>query len=56
MNADGSRHVVVETSVGARIPVLRWVILGVLVAGGVLLLIGAGLVWAGVGRSSVRRS
>ena len=56
MNADGSRHVVVETSVGARIPVLRWVILGVLVAGGVLLLIGAGLVWAGVGRGSVRRS
>ncbi len=55
MNADGSRHVVVETSVGARIPVLRWVILGVLVAGGVLLLIGVGLVWAGVGRTPARR-
>jgi hypothetical protein len=55
MNADGSRHVVVDTSVGARIPVLRWVIVGVLSAGAILLLIGIGLAWSSVGSASRRR-
>jgi hypothetical protein len=55
MNADGSRHVVAQTSVGARIPALRWVVLGVLVAGVILLLVGAGLVWSGTGLSSTGR-
>jgi hypothetical protein len=48
MNADGSRHVVVDTSIGARIPALRWVAVGVLTLGGILLLVGGGLVWAGI--------
>jgi hypothetical protein len=55
MNADGSRHVVVDTSVGARIPVLRWIIAGVLSAGVILLLIGVGLAWSGLGPRSARR-
>jgi hypothetical protein len=55
MNADGSRHVVVDTSVGARIPVLRWIIAGVLSAGVILLLIGVGLAWSGIGSTSRRR-
>jgi hypothetical protein len=55
MNADGSRHVVIDTSVGARIPALRWIVVGLLSAGGILLLISAGLLWSGIGLTSARR-
>jgi hypothetical protein len=55
MNADGSRHVVVDTSVGARIPALRWVVVGLLSAGGILLLIAVGLAWSGMGLTPTRR-
>jgi hypothetical protein len=54
MNADGSRHVVVDTTLGARIPALRWFVIGLLSAGGILLVIGAGLVWSGTGFSASR--
>jgi hypothetical protein len=47
MNADGSRGVSVDAQFGARISALRWVAIGLLVAGGLVLLVGAGLVYLG---------
>jgi hypothetical protein len=50
MNADGSPNVSIALRVGARIPSLRWFAIGFLAGGGVLLLVGAGLICAGVRR------
>jgi hypothetical protein len=47
MNADGSRNVSLALRVGARIPVLRRIAIGSLIGGGVLLIVGASLVYLG---------
>ena len=50
MNADGSPDVSVAVSIGARVPWLHWVAIGLLAAGG-LLLVGAGfLIYMGARR------
>ena len=52
MNADASAGVSVETKVGARIPSLGWIAAGVMGAGVVFLLVGAGLIVLAVYRES----
>jgi hypothetical protein len=47
MNADGSRNVSVRLRIGARVPALRWVAIGLLAGGGVVLLLGGALVYLG---------
>jgi hypothetical protein len=47
MNADGSSGVSVDARFGARVPALRWVTIGLLVVGGLLLLLGAALFYLG---------
>jgi hypothetical protein len=47
MNADGSRNVSADVRLGARVPFLRWLAIGLLAAGGLVLLAGAGLVYLG---------
>jgi hypothetical protein len=47
MNADGSRGVTVDARVGARVPYLRWVVIGFLAAGGLILLAGSFLIYLG---------
>lgn len=48
MNADGSAGIDVEASVGARVPSLLWVSIGLLVAGALVLAGGALLLWLGL--------
>ncbi len=48
MNADGSRNVAADVSIGATVPVLGGVMVGLLVAGGLLMLIGLGVLLAAV--------
>ena len=48
MNADGSRGVSVDARVGARIPSLRGFAIGLLAAGALALLMGAGLTYLGI--------
>jgi hypothetical protein len=50
MNADGSPNVSIVARVGARIPALKWVAIGLLAGGGVLLLAGGSLIYVGVRR------
>jgi len=47
MNADGSRNVSIDARLGARVPSLRWFAVGLLAAGGLVLLIGSGLIYFG---------
>src|SRR5262245_24520207 len=47
MNADASRPVTVEASFGAKLSFLGWIIAGLFVGGGLLLLAGAGLIYLG---------
>ena len=47
MNADGSRGVTADVSVGAEADFLIWLAIGLLLAGGIFLLGGAGLIYAG---------
>jgi hypothetical protein len=50
MNADGSRAVSIDAGFGARVPALRWFAIGLLAAGGLMLLAGAGLIYWGARR------
>jgi hypothetical protein len=50
MNADGSRGVTVDTRLGARLPFMRWIAIGFLAGGGLVLLTGAGLIYLGARR------
>lgn len=50
MNADASRDVSIALRIGARVSALKWVALGLLTGGGLLLLIGASLIYAGTQR------
>jgi hypothetical protein len=47
MNADGSRGVAVAVRLGARVPALRWVAIGLLAGGGLVLLLGGVLIYLG---------
>lgn len=48
MNADGSRNVAADVSIGATVPVLGGVMVGLLIAGGLLMLIGLGVLLTAV--------
>jgi hypothetical protein len=48
MNADGSRGVAVDASVGATVPALRNISIGLLIGGGVLFILSLGLLIGGV--------
>jgi hypothetical protein len=50
MNADGSRNVSVDARLGSRIEYLRWIVTGLLGAGVLVLLGGAGLIYSGARR------
>jgi hypothetical protein len=54
MNADGTRPVAVELSVGATAPALRWIWIGLFIGAGAALLVGALLVVVAVPRSGRR--
>jgi hypothetical protein len=56
MNADGSADVHTNLAIGARFPHLLWIGIGVVGAGAVLLLLGAGGMYAAVRRSSTKGS
>jgi hypothetical protein len=50
MNADGSPGVTVATSLGARVPFLKWIAIGFLAGGALALLVGSLLVYFGARR------
>jgi hypothetical protein len=50
MNADGSAGVVASTSVGAKVPSLKWITIGVLIAGLLITAVGGVLLWVGARR------
>jgi hypothetical protein len=50
MNADGSRNVSVDAQLGTRIRYLRWIVIGLLAAGVLVLLGGARLIYSGARR------
>lgn len=50
MNADGTRHVAVAFQVGARVPALQWVALGLLIAGALLGALSGWLLYLGLRR------
>jgi hypothetical protein len=50
MNADGSRNVSVVLRIGARVSALNWAAIGLLTGGGLLLLVGGSLIYAGARR------
>jgi hypothetical protein len=47
MNADGSPGVTVAATFGARVPFLRWIAIGFVAGGGLLLIAGATLIYLG---------
>jgi hypothetical protein len=47
MNADGSRNVYIAIRIGARVTALRWIAIGFLAGGVILLVAGAGLIYIG---------
>ncbi len=56
MNADGSGDVRADLAIGARLPHLLWIGIGVLGAGALLLLVGAGGLFAAVPRRRLQPS
>jgi hypothetical protein len=48
MNADGSRGVTLDAAFGAKVSALGWVVFGFLAGGGLVLVLGATLVYLGV--------
>jgi hypothetical protein len=50
MNADGSRNVSIALRISARVSALKWVAIGLLTGGGLLLLIGGSLIYTGTRR------
>ena len=54
MNPDGSAGVHAGLAVGAELPQLLWFGIGALIAGGVLLIVGAGVIYAAVPRAPRR--
>lgn len=48
MNADGTRHVAVAFQVGARVPALQWVAIGLLIAGALLGALAGWLLYLGL--------
>ncbi len=56
MNTDGSANVRADLAIGARLPHLLWIGIGVLGAGGLLLLVGAGGLFAAVPRRLMQPS
>jgi hypothetical protein len=47
MNADGSHGVAVASRFGARLPFLRWIAIGFLAGGALVLLVGSSLIYLG---------
>jgi hypothetical protein len=52
MNADGSRPVAVQADIGATVPALTWVAVGLLVLGALLLALGVALIVGSIRRAS----
>jgi len=52
MNADASSGVAFKADIGAEVPVLRPIAIGLLIGGGVLLLVGIALIAGGISRAS----
>jgi hypothetical protein len=52
MNADASAGVDVRANVGAKVPALLWIAIGLLIAGALVIAVGALLVWIGTRRPS----
>src|SRR4051794_6438539 len=55
MNADGSPGVTVDARIGAHVPFLRWIAIGLLATGGLALLFGGTLIHLGVSRTRAAR-
>jgi hypothetical protein len=53
MNADGTRGVAAQVRVGAKVSALSWVATGLLIAGGLVLAAGGGLLYLGARRRRV---
>ena len=52
MNADASPGVDVRANVGATVPALRWIAIGLLIGGAVLLIVGVVLIAVPVSRAT----
>ena len=52
MNADGSRNVAADVAIGATVPAARWVVAALVGAGALLMILSAGLFYAGLHRRS----
>ena len=50
MNADGSRNVAADVAIGATVPVAGWVVAALVGAGALLMILSAGLFYAGLHR------
>jgi hypothetical protein len=55
MNSNGSRGVSANVRVGARVPFLRWVAIGFLAAGALILVLGTALIYLGARRPRALR-
>jgi hypothetical protein len=55
MNADGSRGVSVDARIGARVPFVRWIAIGLLATGGFTLFLAGALIYLGARRPRAAR-